>query len=106
MTFEELQSIVESNSRAIQAMQNGRAEDRVQFNAYTDQVNRLLTRVVDLQENQQAQLNEHKQTMERVLGHIDILYGEVRTLHEEIKGLRTESLRIQRHVFGDEIDRS
>lgn len=66
------------------------------FIRFTEQNNRLLNRVIDMQENQQRQLNEFKDTVERVMGHIDNLY-------DEIKGLRTESLRIQRHIFGDEV---
>lgn len=50
----------------------------------------LLERVIAIQERQEARMDRHE--------------TRINQLYEEIKGLRTESLRIQRHIFGDEVD--
>lgn len=79
---------------------------------FTEQNNQLLTRVVEVQEAQQHQLIDLKQVLEQVLGHVQTLYTqikvlniEIKALNQDIKGLRRESLRIQRHIFGDEVDK-
>lgn len=65
-------------------------ESYISLESQAAKTTNLLERVIALQERQETRMNRHEE--------------RINQLYEEIKGLRTESLRIQRHIFGDEVD--
>ncbi|MCY7286625.1 MAG: hypothetical protein LH679_25045 [Cyanobacteria bacterium CAN_BIN43] len=74
MSDQELKQLIESNARAIQAMLDSRAEERLEFQSGMDQLRDVVVRLANLQEGvtrMLVSLDEERPTILRKLNAIE-----------------------------------
>jgi hypothetical protein len=86
MSDSKLEQLVESNARAIQAMLDSRAEERLEFQSNMDQLREVVVRLTTMQEGMTRMLvalDEERPTILRKLNSIENKLDQVLELRTE-----------------------
>jgi hypothetical protein len=86
MSDSKLEQLVESNARAIQAMLDSRAEERLEFQSNMDQLREVVVRLTTMQEGMTRMLvvlDEERPTILRKLNSIENKLDQVLELRAE-----------------------